>query len=42
MHRLKYAETATIDPMTVQRPVDILVKYGALAPLSAKDIIASS
>ncbi len=41
MHRLKYAETAAIDPMTVQRPVDILVRYGALAPLAAKDIIAS-
>ncbi len=42
MHRLRYAEGSTIDPVTVQRPIDLLVKYGALAPLSAKDIIATT
>jgi NitT/TauT family transport system substrate-binding protein len=42
MHRLRYSEIATIDPITVQRPIDLLVKYGALAPLSAKDIIATA
>ena len=41
MHRMHYAEGSTIDPMTVQRPIDLLVRYGALAPFSAKDIIAA-
>jgi NitT/TauT family transport system substrate-binding protein len=41
MNRIHYADVMTIDAETVQRPVDMLVKYGALAPMSAKDIIAS-
>jgi NitT/TauT family transport system substrate-binding protein len=41
MNRIRYEEGATIDPAMVQRPVDMLVKYGTLSPLSAKDIIAS-
>ena len=41
MNRIHYADVMTIDAATVQRPVDMLVKYGALAPMSAKDIILS-
>jgi NitT/TauT family transport system substrate-binding protein len=41
MHRMHYAEGSTIDPVTVQRPIDLLVRYGALTPFSAKDIIAA-
>lgn len=41
MHRVHYAETATIDPAMVQRPIDLLVRYGALSPLNASELIAS-
>jgi NitT/TauT family transport system substrate-binding protein len=41
MHRMHYSEGSTIDPATVQRPIDLLVRYGALVPFSAKDIIAA-
>lgn len=41
MVRTRYDERSVIDPQTVQRSVDMMVKYGALAPMSAKDIIAS-
>jgi NitT/TauT family transport system substrate-binding protein len=41
MNRIHYADIMTIDAATVQRPVDMLVRYGAMAPMSAKDIIAS-
>jgi NitT/TauT family transport system substrate-binding protein len=39
MNRLRYAETSAIDPVLVQRPVDMMVRYGALAPLNARDIV---
>jgi NitT/TauT family transport system substrate-binding protein len=41
MHRMHYSEVSFIDPVTVQRPIDLLVRYGALTPFSAKDIIAT-
>lgn len=41
MARTHYDESSTIDAVTVQRPLDMLVRYGALTPMSARDIIAS-
>jgi NitT/TauT family transport system substrate-binding protein len=42
MNRIRYDEGTAIDPLTVQRPVDMLVKYGSMPPVSAKDMIATS
>ena len=41
MNRMRYVESGSIDPATLQRPIDMMVRYGALTPLSAKDIIAN-
>jgi NitT/TauT family transport system substrate-binding protein len=41
MNRIHYLDVMTIDPATIQRTIDLLVKYGALAPMPAKDLIAS-
>lgn len=41
MNRMRYPETTAIDPVTVQRPIDMMVRFGALSPLSARDIIAA-
>jgi len=41
MVRTHYDERASLDPRTIQRSVDMMVKYGALAPMSAKDLVAS-
>lgn len=39
MVRARYDERLTVDPALVQRPVDMLAKYGMIAPTPARDLL---
>jgi NitT/TauT family transport system substrate-binding protein len=41
MIRTRYDERAALDPQMLQRPVDMMVRFGALTPMPARDIIAA-